>query len=55
MVPKDNATALAEALERLATNPALRAELARASCLNFKKNFTWTVAGQRYQAIVKQV
>ncbi len=55
MVPKDNAVALAEALEKLAINPALRAEMARASCLNFHKNFTWKVAGQRYQAIVEQV
>ena len=55
MVPKDNAVALAEALEKLATNPRLRAELARASCLNFEKNFTWKVAGQRYQAILRTI
>jgi spore coat protein SA len=55
MVPKDNAVALAEALEKLATNPGLRAELARASCLNFEKNFTWQVAGERYQAILRSI
>jgi spore coat protein SA len=55
MIGPDDPISLADALEKLATSPPLRAELARESCLNFRKNFSWTVAGQRYQNIVRAI
>ncbi len=55
MVPPNNPVALADALQQLATNRELRAQLAAKSVANFDRNFSWTVASQRYQAILKTI
>lgn len=48
LVPPGDIDALTEALHRLITSPALRAELARAGRRRLEANFTWAAVARRY-------
>ena len=53
MVPRNSAPDLAGALARLATNPALRAEMGRQGLESFRANYTWETVRATYLQILR--
>jgi glycosyltransferase involved in cell wall biosynthesis len=54
LVPRNDVTALADAIALLATNTRLRHELAAQALKSFHKNFTWETAHANYRRILQQ-
>ncbi len=52
MVPRNSATALADALARLATDANLRAEIGRQGLESFRANYTWETVRATYRQIL---
>jgi spore coat protein SA len=55
LVARGSATELADALELLATNPALRDRLAQEAHASFLKSFTWEAVRHNYRRIAQSV
>jgi glycosyltransferase involved in cell wall biosynthesis len=55
LVDRGSVEQLADALELVATNVALRQRLAQEALLSFRKNFTWDVVRGNYHRIVESV
>ena len=55
LVPVGNPSALADAIEELLNNPALRESLARAGAKRIRTHFTWQRAAQQMGDLYQQI